>query len=104
MANWIWSIIGAVAAIVVFIVAYKVFGIDRIKSWLLWAVTEAEKDFGGGTGKLKLAFVYDMFMKKFPKLQVIVPYKLFTVLVDEALIIMKEMLKNEKISEIIVQK
>ena len=38
-----------------------------------------------------------MFIAKFPKLQVIVPYALFSSLVDQALVIMREMLKNDKI-------
>lgn len=86
-----------ISAVTAFVIIYKVFGIDKIKSWLLWAVTQAEKEFGGGTGKLKLAYVYDLFIAKFPKLQIIVPFSLFSALVDEALVLMKEMLKNEKI-------
>ena len=93
----LWIAIIVIAAVAIFIALYKLFGIDKIKNWLLWAVTEAEKEFGTGTGKLKLAYVYDMFIAKFPKLQIIVPYKLFSALVDEALILMREMLKNDKI-------
>lgn len=94
---WILLVIVVAASAIAFILSYKMFGIDKIKSWLLWAVTQAEKEFGGGTGKLKLAFVYDMFIAKFPKLQAIVPYAMFSALVDEALVLMREMLKNDKI-------
>ena len=27
---------------------------ERVKEWLLWAVTQAEAELGSGTGKLKL--------------------------------------------------
>ena len=94
---WILLAIIVVAVVVAFTMAYKLFGISKIKSWLLWAVTQAEKEFGGGTGKLKLAYVYDMFIAKFPKLQAIVPFTVFSALVDEALVLMREMLKNDKI-------
>lgn len=100
----VWIAVIVVAVIALAVAAYKLFGIDKIKSWLLWAVTQAEKEFGSGTGKLKLAFVYDMFIAKFPKLQIIVPYKLFSALVDEALVLMKEMLKNEKIMALVENK
>ena len=38
------------------------------KEWLLFAVTEAEKSLGGGTGELKLHVTYDAFIKRFPLL------------------------------------
>lgn len=95
----VWIIISIVAALVALAAAYKVFGIDKVQSWLLWAVTQAEGEFGGGTGKLKLAMVYDMFIAKFPKLQAVIPYNLFVQLVDKALDAMRIMLKNQKISE-----
>jgi len=94
---WILLAVIVVSAVVATVVAYRLFGIDKIKSWLLWAVTQAEKEFGGGTGKLKLAYVYDMFIAKFPKLQAIIPFAVFSALVDEALVLMREMLKNDKI-------
>ena len=97
----IWIALSAVGLIAILIASYKLFGIDKIRSWLLWAVTQAEKEFGSGTGKLKLAFVYDMFIAKFPKLQIIIPFKLFSALVDQALTVMKEMLKNERILALI---
>lgn len=87
-----------------FAAAYKVFGINKIETWLLWAVIQAEKEFGSGTGKLKLAMVYDAFISKFPKLQAIIPYSLFSAMVDKALEQMREMLKNHKISEFIENK
>ncbi|MBR4450928.1 MAG: hypothetical protein IKS39_03745 [Clostridia bacterium] len=93
----IWIALIAVGAVLILTALYKLFGIDKIRSWLLWAVTQAEREFGSGTGKLKLAFVYDLFIAKFPKLQIIVPFKLFSALVDQALAVMKEMLKNDKI-------
>ena len=97
----IWIALICLGAVLIVAAAYKLFGIDKIRSWLLWAVTQAEKEFGSGTGKLKLAFVYDMFIAKFPKLQIIVPFKLFSALVDQALAVMKEMLKNERILALI---
>ena len=55
--NAIWISVGIVALLVLSFSCYKVFGIDKIESWLLWAVTQAEWEFGTGTGKLKLAKV-----------------------------------------------
>jgi len=80
---------------------YKLLGVDKVRSWLLWGVTTAEREFGAGTGKLKLALVYDLFIDKFPMLQAIIPYALFSKLVDLALVEMREMLKNEKITSFI---
>jgi hypothetical protein len=104
MEYWVLYAILIACAVVAFIVCYKLFGLNKIKQWLLWAVTEAEKEFGSGTGQLKLAKVYDMFVTRFPKLQVIVPFSLFSKLVDEALEIMENMLKNDKIKAVVEQK
>lgn len=100
--NWYWYVIIVISAVAILLAIYKIFGIDKIREWLLIAVSEAEKEYGSGTGKLKLVYVYDMFIEKFPKLQAIVPYVLFSHLVDQALVVMRKMLENEKIAEIIV--
>ncbi|MFR6482019.1 MAG: hypothetical protein ACLUPD_10785 [Anaerotignum faecicola] len=39
---------------------------EKVKEWLLLAVTEAEKELGSGTGQLKLRYVYDLFLRRFP--------------------------------------
>lgn len=74
--------------------------IALVKKWLLWAVTEAEKELGSGTGKLKLTAVYDMFVERFPWVAKIVSFERFSTLVDEALEEMRDMLQtNEKAKE-----
>lgn len=94
----------AVTAIIVaamLIIAIKVFGEQKVKNWLVWAVGEAEKQFGSGTGQLKLRSVYNEFVKMFPKLSLIITFARFSFLVDEALDILAVMLKNEKIADVI---
>lgn len=100
MNNWYYILV-IVGIITVLFAIYKVFGTNKIKNWLLWACTEAEKIYGGGTGNLKLAYVYDVFINKFPKLQAIVPFEIFSYLVDQALVAMEKMLRNEKIANIV---
>lgn len=80
---------------IVFVIA--VFAImftqpTKIKEWLVYATTQAEKELGGGTGQLKLRAVYDMFVTKFPWLSKIIPFSFFSYLVDEALKEMNNML------------
>ena len=59
--------------------------LNQIKEWLLFAVAQAEKQFGGGTGQLKLRYVYDKFLTQFPKLAQIISFETFSMLVDEVL-------------------
>ncbi|MEK5038755.1 hypothetical protein [Sporosarcina sp. FSL K6-3457] len=66
----------------------------KVKAWLLLAVTQAEKELGSGTGKLKLRFVYDLFITKFTWIARIISFEMFTDLVEDALDEMREMLKN----------
>ena len=73
-----------------------------IKEWLLYAVTLAEKELGSETGQVKLRFVYDMFIAKFPYLVKVISFEKFSQLVDEVLEQFEEMLnKNEKIKKYI---
>ena len=99
-----WYIILALAAVLGVAVwyAYRYFNLPseaqlaKVREWLLWAVTGAEKELGGGTGRLKLRQVYDLFVTRFPWLARIVPFDLFSSMVDDALEDMREMLKNNQ--------
>ena len=66
--------------------------IDMIKEWLLYAVILAEKELGCGTGQVKLRYVWDMFIKTFPALAPLIPFEVFSQLVDEALEEMRHLL------------
>lgn len=77
--------------------------LQSVKEWLLFAVTEAEKKLGGGTGQLKLRFVYDMFIEKFPHTSCLISFEVFSGLVDEALERMKSMLETNKAVETYVK-
>ncbi len=98
--NW-YIILAAVAAaavlvclIVKFFKSRRSEQISKIKEWLLFAVTEAERVFGSGTGQLKLRYVYDMFVTKFPFLVRFVSFEFFSNLIDEVLVKFKEMFKS----------
>ena len=100
--NW-YIILIAVAAVTVGVYfIFKFFKLPResqikkVKEWLLFAVSQAEKELGSGTGQLKLRYVYDMFVTKFPYLVQFISFERFSALVDEVLEKFKEMLKNNK--------
>ncbi len=69
---------------------------EKVKEWLLWAVTEAEKELGSGTGQLKLRQVYDLFLQRFPAIAKKISFATFSYWVDKALIDMREMLSKNK--------
>lgn len=70
-----------------------------VKEWLLWAVAEAEKLYGSGTGALKLRYVYDLFLSRFGALEELISFDDFSKMVDEALNGFRELIKtNEKIN------
>lgn len=101
---FIYFAVIAIIAAAMLIFTIKIFGEQKVKNWLVWAVGEAEKQFGGGTGQLKLRSVYNEFVKLFPKLSLIITFNRFSFLVDEALDILGIMLKNEKIADVISKK
>lgn len=89
--NTTYIIIAALVAVFLVVLTIYLMG---FKNWLVWAVSEAEKVLGSGTGQLKLRLVYDMAVARFPIVAKIIPFKLFSNMVDAALKIMNEMIKN----------
>ncbi|MBP5596660.1 MAG: hypothetical protein J6Y02_14835 [Pseudobutyrivibrio sp.] len=78
---------------------------SRILEWLVLAVTNSEKDLGGGTGQLKLRMVYDWFIQKFPILSAIIPFALFTIWVNKSLARMRTLKDtNIKVASYITNK
>lgn len=100
MENWVKILIAVIAGAGVGVGVFFLFKnmtqaqLSKIREWLLWAVTEAEKDLGNGTGQLKLRQVYDLFLTRYPKISMFVSFNTFSVLVDQALDIMRKMLKD----------
>ena len=98
--NWYILFAGLALLTVAGVFVFRYFNLPRdeqlakVREWLLWAVTEAEKDLGGGTGKLKLRQVYDLFVVRFPWVAKIISFEVFSGLVDEALDEMRDMLKT----------
>lgn len=89
--NW-YLIVGGIAIIA--LVVARVLGfiklptdkqLERVKEWLKYAVMEAEKELGTGTGQAKLRLVYDWFITKFPIFSKIITFNYFSKLVDYAL-------------------
>ena len=101
LVNYWYFLVAAIAilavagyAIYAFIKRPTTEQIAKVKEWLLYAVTAAEKELGSGTGQIKLRYVYDMFIAKFPYLVKAIPFETFSILVDEALDKFRNMLDN----------
>lgn len=67
---------------------------EKAKKWLLLACLEAEKEFGSKTGAIKLRYVYDMFLVKFPVLSKFMSFEQFSNMVDTALEEMKHLINT----------
>lgn len=94
------SIAVLIVSVLNFIKLPKNQQLEKVKQWLLIAVTEAEKALGSGTGRLKLSYVYDLFVTKFPWLAKIIPFETFSTLVDEVLEDMRKLIEaNPNVNE-----
>ena len=87
---------GAGYSVYIFIKKSSTEQLKSLKEWMLWAVTKAEKELGSGTGKLKLRYVYDMFITKFPWLRNTISFEMVSMMVDDALKEMRIMLERNK--------
>lgn len=112
MEMWMenWPVLAAAVAVVAvaavtavrFLRSPRKAQLEKVREWLLWAVAEAERDLGGGTGKLKLRQVYDKFVTRFPWLARVVSFERFSTLADDALAELRKMLdENQAVRAII---
>lgn len=109
IANWYLLVAGLALLVLVGVVVYNFIKnpsskqLEKVKKWMLQAVIFAEAELGTGTGKLKLSFVFDVFVQRFPWLAKVVSFELFSSLVDTTLEEMREMLKTNKNVRRIIQ-
>lgn len=103
IANYWPLLVALVAVLAVAIFAIYKFAkqprpqqLAKVREWLLYAVTAAQKQFGSGTGQIKLRYVYDMFVGRFPVVARIISFETFSIMVDEALEKFREMLSSNK--------
>ena len=102
--NW-FLILAAISIVsVVSVKIYKWFKkptseqIRQVQEWLLYAVAKAEEILGSGTGELKLRYVYDMFLVKFPVIAIFISFDDFSIMVEKALQKFEELIQtNDKI-------
>lgn len=83
-----------VACVIKFLRLPSADKIENIKEWLKWAVVQAEKELGSGTGQLKLRLVYDWFVNTFPDIAKFITFETFSGWVDEALEWMRHQLES----------
>lgn len=93
---------GAAYTVYAFVKMPSTKQLNKVREWLLYAVTMAEQELGGGTGQIKLRYVYDMFVTRFTWLAKVITFKMFSMMVDEALEKMRAMLEsNPAVQELV---
>lgn len=76
--------------------------LDAFRKWLVYAVTVAENTFGAKMGPIKLHWVYDLALERFPWIASAITVEQFDAYVDEAIIKMYELAcDNDKILKFI---
>jgi len=91
IVNWYIVVAILVVLVAAIFICVKFLGlptktqVGKIKKLLLYWVTKAEEELGGGTGKYKLRFAYDLFTGRFPLVAKLISFETFSLWVDEAL-------------------
>ena len=106
--NWA-VIVGLIALVAVVILAIRAFmklptsaQKEKVRKCLLAWVIQAEKELGGGTGKVKLSTVYGTFVTAFPILKNFISFETFSLWVDDALEEMRKLLEqNENLKQVV---
>lgn len=99
----ILTLLAVVAVVVLAVVYVRKNGVAFIDAMLLGLVTEAEKDFGGGTGILKKSTVVTAIYEKLPSiLRLFISEATVSRLIDEAVESAKiKWASNDRLNEII---
>lgn len=106
--EWLISNFGIIVALFVFVlciawgvVRFFKMGKDKqlakVREWLIYACSVAEKELGSGTGQLKLRYVYDMFLAKAGWIKYLISFEQFSEMVDEALVTVNQLLSKPKV-------
>lgn len=75
---------------------------EKVRKCLLAWVIQAERELGGGTGKVKLSTVYGTFVTAFPILKNFISFETFSKWVDDALDEMRKLLEqNENLKQVV---
>lgn len=101
--QWVQDNYGLLIVAAVVLVYLFLSGKESLKNWLLYAVSCAEAELGAGTGKLKLAQVYSAFVSEYPVFSKILPFAIFSWMVDQVLKKMREMLENNTKIKTLIQ-
>lgn len=103
MYNYWYLMVAGIA--VISVVSIKVYlwfkqpnnkQLEQIQEWLLYAVAKAEQELGSGTGQMKLRYVYDMFVTKFPAIALFISFEDFKKMVDKALEEFEKLIEDNK--------
>ena len=102
-----WAVLVGLAAVVYvlfnsfqkFVGLPKAMKSEVVQTWILYAIAEAEKEFGGGTGDIKLGKVYGDFAKTFPSLARVISFEVFKAVVEDSLVTLRTQLETEKIRQ-----
>lgn len=94
-----WPILLAVLAVIGIIIFLWFREKAKLKEYLIYAVSMAEKELGSNTGELKLRYVYELFITKFPKFSLFISFNTFKKLVDGALDSFEVILEQIEIKE-----
>lgn len=94
---WVEIVLWAIVLWFIAYVSYLIYNkrMDKVKEWLFYAVLEAEKFFGSGTGKVKLRYVYDKFVHRYPVFKNFISFEKFSSMVDVALKEVEEFIKSK---------
>lgn len=97
---WYLIVIGIAIVSVCSIKVYEFFKkpskeqLRKVQEWLVWAVAKAEEVLGSGTGQLKMKYVYDLFVSKYPAIAIFVDYEDFKAMAEKALEEFEELIKD----------
>lgn len=86
----------AAIILVAFLVFMFIYRRNVLKEWIYQAVVLAEKELGSGRGQEKLALVHTRLVERFPIVGRVLPFSIFSAMVDTALELMRKNLEESR--------
>lgn len=89
-------VLSAVYAVLRFLKLTPKQQLDKVKTALLYMVTEAEKELKSETGRVKRSMVWEWLVERFPIISLFITEEKYDELLDQALDEFRKMLENNR--------
>ena len=94
--NWLIFVIVFILVLLTVYAVMRFLKLTKVKTALLYMITEAERELKSKTGRVKRSMVWEWLVERFPIITLFITEEKYDELLDQALAEFKKMLENNE--------